>query len=79
MRHLTLFKKFLSKIATQLGNKSKAFCSNNGGERISKEFANFYLGRGVKYEFTTPYTPAPNGVTKHKNRIIQERIMSMLS
>ena len=53
--------------------------SDNGGEYISKEFADFYAEKGIKREFTAPYTPAQNGVAERMNRTIQERLMSMLS
>lgn len=58
----------------------KALCSDNGGEDISKEFADFYSEKRIKRrEFTAPYTPAQNGVAERMNRTIQEPIMSMLS
>ena len=61
------------------GKKVKALRSDNGGEYISKQFANFCAEKGIKREFTAPYTPAQNDVAEHINRIIQERLMSMLS
>ena len=63
----------------QSGKKVKALRSDNGGEYISKEFADFCAEKGIKREFTAPYTPAQNGVAERMNRTIQERIMSMLS
>ncbi|MCO5584862.1 hypothetical protein L7F22_038794 [Adiantum nelumboides] len=73
------FKKFLSSVKTQSEHKLKALCSDNGGEFVSKVFADFCSSRGIKHEFTAPYTPAQNGVAEQMNRTIQERIMSMLA
>ena len=65
---------------TQSEHKLKALRSDNGGEYVSKEFTDFCSSfRGIKREFTTPYTLAQDGVAKRMNRTIQERIMSMLS
>ncbi|MCO5570902.1 hypothetical protein L7F22_024632 [Adiantum nelumboides] len=73
------FKKFLSSVETQSEHKLKALRSDNGGEYVSKEFVDFCSSRGIKRDFTAPYTPAQNGVAERMNRTIQERIMSMLS
>ena len=64
---------------TQSGKKLKALCSDNGGEYIAKEFKDFCATRGIKREFTAPYTPAQNGVAERMNKTIQEHILSMLS
>ncbi|MCO5580981.1 hypothetical protein L7F22_034856 [Adiantum nelumboides] len=71
--------KYLSSSKTQSEHKLKALRLDNGGEYVSKEFADFCSSRGIKREFIAPYTPAQNGVAKQMNRTIQERIMSMLS
>ncbi|MCO5562243.1 hypothetical protein L7F22_015869 [Adiantum nelumboides] len=42
------FKKFLSSVETQSKHKLKALCSDNGGEYVSKEFADFYSSRRIK-------------------------------
>ena len=73
------FKKFVSIVETQSGKKLKALRSDNGGEYIAKEFKDFSTARGIKCEFTAPYTPAQNGVAERMNRTIQECILSMLS
>ena len=76
---LMYFKKFIASVETQSNMKVKSLRSDNGGEYISKEFSNFCKQRGIKREFTAPYTPAQNGVAEQMNRTIQERILSMLS
>ncbi|MCO5572532.1 hypothetical protein L7F22_026287 [Adiantum nelumboides] len=42
------FKKFLSSVETQSQHKLKALRSENGGEYVSKEFADFFSSRGIK-------------------------------
>ena len=69
----------MSSVENQSGKKVKALRSDNGGEYISKQFADFCAEKGIKREFTAPYTPAQNGVAERMNRTIQERLMSMLS
>ena len=73
------FKKFVSIVETQSGKKLKALHLENGSEYIAKELKDFCATRGIKHEFTAPYTPTQNGVAKRMNRTIQERILSMLS
>ena len=73
------FQRFLSSVENQYGKKVKALRSDNDGEYISKEFADFCVEKGIKWEFTAPYTPAQNGVAEGMNHTIQERLMSMLS
>jgi transposase InsO family protein len=58
--------------------KLKCLRSDNGGEYKSHEFVQFFRERGIKHEFTAPYSPEQNGVEERKNRTIQERIVSML-
>ena len=52
------------------GKKVKALRSDNGGEYISKEFADVCAEKGMKREFTTSYTLAQNGVTECMNHTI---------
>ena len=52
--------------------------SDNGGEYNTNEFNAFYDKYGIKRQFTIPYTPQQNGVTKRKNRIIMEMARCML-
>ena len=73
------FQQFLSSVENQSGKKVKVLRSDNGGEYISKEFADFCVDKDIKREFTAPYTPAQNGVAERMNHTIQERLMSMLS
>ena len=63
----------------QSGKKLKCLRTDNGGEYVSKPFADFCDSKGIKREFIAPYNPSQNGVAKRMNRTIQEKVRSMLS
>ena len=44
----------------------------------SHEFAQFCKDRGTSHEFTCPYTPEQNGVSKRLNRTFIETARSMI-
>ena len=58
------FQQFLSSVENQSGKKVTALRSDNGGEYISKQFADFCAEKGIKWEFITLYTPAQNCVVQ---------------
>ena len=39
---------------------------------MSKEFDAFLASRGIKHQFTVPYTSQQNGVAERKNRSLME-------
>jgi hypothetical protein len=53
--------------------------SDNGGEYVSGEFANFCQTNGIVHQYTVPYTPEQNGVAERFNRTILESAVSMMS
>ena len=59
------------------GRKLKCLRTDNGGEFKSDEFVKFCRERGIRREYTTPYSPEQN-VAERMNRTIQERVVSML-
>jgi transposase InsO family protein len=65
-------------VENQTDRKLKCLRSDNRGEYKSDEFVQFYRERGIRREFTAPYSPEQNGVVERMNRTIQERIVSML-
>ena len=52
---------------------------DNGGQYVSKAFLDFCDAKGIRREFTAPYNPSQNGVSKRINRTIHKKIRSMLS
>ena len=66
-------------VENQSGKKLKTFRTDNGGEYVSTEFKEFCSQKGIRRQFTAPYTPAQNGIAERMNRTIQERVISMIS
>ena len=62
----------------QTGRKLKCLRTDNGGEFKSEEFVKFCRERGIRREYTTPYSPEQNGIVEPMNQMIQERVVSML-
>jgi transposase InsO family protein len=77
-RVFTIFKDWVAIVENRTDRKLKGLRSDNGGEYKSDEFVQFCRDRGIRREFTAPYSPEQNGVAERMNRTIQERIVSML-
>ena len=56
------------------------FCEHcrESDEFKSDEFVKFCRERGIRREYTTPYSPEQNEIAERMNRTIQERVVSML-
>ena len=50
----------------------KVIRSDNGTEYTTQKFKTQCKESGVIHQFTTPYTPQHNGVSKRRNRTIME-------
>ena len=57
----------------------KTLRSDGGAEYFSNEFSDFLQKHGIRRQFTCRNTPQQNGVAKRMNRMINERVLSMLS
>jgi hypothetical protein len=75
---LTKFQDFKAQVENLTGRKIKILISDNGGEYTSKEFNNFCIEAGIKWEFTIPHNPQQNGVAERKNKIIIEATKAMI-
>ena len=73
------FQKFLAMVENQTGKKLKAFRTDNGGEYVSTEFKDFCSRRGIRRQFSAPYTPAQNGIAERKHRHIDDMGLTLLS
>ena len=51
---------------------------DNGGEYLSKLWDKFLKGRGIHHEFTSPYTPEQNGISKCQNHTIFDCVRTIL-
>ena len=45
----------------------KAFRTDNGGEYVIKNLKGFFESKGIRHEFTPPYSPESNGVAERLN------------
>ena len=76
---LSIFKRFVTLLETQIGKKVKCLSSSNGGEYVSKSFQQFCDTKEIKRELIAPYNLPQNGVLERMNKTIQEKNRSMLS
>ena len=65
-------------VKNQTSRKLKCLRTDNGGEFKSDEFVKFWRERGIRREYTAPYSPEQNGIAERMNQTIQERVVSML-
>ena len=77
-RVFSIFADWLAMVENQTGRKLKCLRTDNGGEFKSDEFVKFCRERGIRREYTAPYSPEQNGIAERMNQAIQERIVSML-
>ena len=81
---LAKFKEYVALMENATGNKIqelrtvKRIRSDNGGEYTSKAFEEYCKGKGIKHEFTIPYSPQQNGVSERMNRTILDMARSMI-
>ncbi|KAI3815350.1 hypothetical protein L1987_15015 [Smallanthus sonchifolius] len=59
--------------------KVRRIRSDNGTEFKNNLMELFCLKRGIRHEFSAPYTPQQNGVVERKNRTLIETARTMLS
>jgi transposase InsO family protein len=58
--------------------KVKKIRSDNSTEFKNTQIEEYLDKEDIKHEFSTPYTPQQNGVTKRKNRTLIEMARTML-
>jgi IS30 family transposase len=73
-----VLKKFLRKTQNKFDVKVKKIRSDNGTEFKNTQIEDFFDKEGIKYEFSTPYTPQQNGISKRKNHTLIEMARTML-
>jgi transposase InsO family protein len=72
-----VLKKFLKRAQNEFDAKVKRIRSDNGTEFKNIQ-VEYYLDEDINHEFSAPYTPQQNGVTKRKNRTLIEMARTML-
>nr|GEZ33495.1 Pol polyprotein [Tanacetum cinerariifolium] len=68
---------YKTKVENQLGKKIKVVRSDRGGKYVSP-FVELCAKHGIRHEFTAPYSPWQNGISKRKNRTLKEMVTAML-
>ncbi|GKA19590.1 retrovirus-related pol polyprotein from transposon TNT 1-94 [Tanacetum coccineum] len=70
---------YLDLIENQNDIKVKQLRTDNGTEFKNNILVNFCDENGISQNFSSPYTPEPNGVAKRKKRTLIEAARTMLS
>jgi transposase InsO family protein len=71
-------KKFLTRAQNKFGLRIKKIRSDNGTEFKNSQVEGFLEEKGIKHEFSSPYTPRQNGVVEIKNRTLMDMVRAML-
>jgi transposase InsO family protein len=73
-----VLKKFLKRAQNKFDAKVKRIRSDNGTEFKNTQVEDYLDEKGIKHEFSAPYTPQQNGVAERKNRTLIEMARTML-
>jgi hypothetical protein len=68
----------LRRAQNEFGLRIKKIRSDNGTEFKNSQIEGFLEEEGIKYEFSSPYTPQQNGVVERKNRTLLDMARTML-
>jgi hypothetical protein len=71
-------KGFLRWAQNEFGLRIKKIRSDNGTEFKNSQIEGFLKEKGIKHEFSSPYTPQQNGVVERKNRTLLDMARTML-
>ena len=69
---------FVRRAHREFGLPIKKIRSDNGTEFKNTLVEEFLDDKGIKHEFSTPYTPQQNGVVERKNRTLLDMARTML-
>jgi len=82
MRHksdvLDFWKQYVAMAERQTGLKIKTIRSDNGLEYNNQRMKGFNQDRGIRHEFSAPYTPESNGRAEREIRTLVECARTML-
>ena len=73
------FKQFKAFAENQCEQKIKTLHDDKGGEYMSNAMLKFTTKCGIERQHTVQARPQQNGVAKHTNRVLSERITAMLA
>lgn len=69
---------FVKEMETQYGKTVRIIRSDNGGEYTSKSLSKYYEIKGIRPQYTAPFSPQQNGVAERKNRLLIEMTRCLL-
>ena len=72
------FKEFRTEVEKQLGKCINTLRSDRGGEYLSQEFQSYLRDNGILSQWTPPYTPQHNSISKRRNRTLLDMVRSMM-
>jgi transposase InsO family protein len=75
----SIFKGIAKRAENKFDFKIKKIRSDNGSEFKNSKIKDYCDEKGIKYEFSTKYTPQQNGVVERKNWTLIDVARSMLS
>jgi hypothetical protein len=71
-------KGFLRRAQNEFRLRIKKIRSDNGKKFKDSQIEGFLEDKGIKHEFSSPYTPQQNGVLERKNRTLLDMVRTML-
>lgn len=74
----SIFKEYQVMVENETGHTIKVLRTDNGREYLSQEFKAYLKSKGIRHQFTIPYTPEQNGVAERFNRTIVEKARCMM-
>lgn len=72
------FKNYVAYLERQYNFLPKWFCADNGGEYITGDLQWWCVSKGIKLEYTAPYSLAQNSVVEHMNCTLAELTCAMI-
>ena len=72
------FKNYVAYLEQQYNFLPKWFHVNNGGEYITGDLQWWCVSKGIKLEYTTPYSPAQNSIAECMNCTLVELTHAMI-
>lgn len=73
-----IIKNYIEESERELKEKVSILRCDNGGEYKSNEFRTWCLKKGIKIDYSVPYTPQLNGKAERLNRTILEKVRALL-
>ena len=73
-----MLKEFRSEVEKQLGKSINALRLYQSEDYLNQEFQSYLRDNGILSQWTPPYTPECNGVSKRTNKTLLDKVHSMI-